>query len=86
MALMNTPSVDTDIPPPVRSRGGSQGLYQFGRLAVGNSLFITADTPRARASARSAARMYGVRHPGWNYQAKTVTEDGIKGLRVWRIA
>lgn len=77
--LTDTYAIDKNIPMPA----ALLGKYDWGRLAVGDSLFVPAEgrKPRAvRDTVRNCARSYGRRHEKL-FRAKTL----VDGVRVWRI-
>ena len=55
--------------------------YSFGAMEVGDSFFV----PFALGDgARGAAYGYGSRH-GVKFTTRTLTENGERGTRIWRI-
>jgi len=62
--------------------------YPFDRMKVGDSFFapgqVTARKGTAgQGAAHSAAKAYGRAH-GLKFTGKTVVENGVKGVRIWR--
>jgi len=77
-----TPKVESDVPlPPGRSPNMS---YPWKEMTVGDSFFVPcADKERARLSQISlvaSGRRFG------KVVTRTVTEDGVLGIRCWKIA
>lgn len=73
--------IDKDIPlPPSRSRldGSTWALFK-----VGDSSFFPGGDQRELSS---RAGSYGRQcHPQRKFATRSVTENGVKGIRVWRI-
>ena len=65
---------------PIPYFAGSATRYPWDEMDVGDSMFAPKPTSLA-----SAATLAGKRR-GWKFSARTVTENGVKGTRVWRIA
>ena len=73
--------IERGIPVPPPSNPGRPSLYPFKAMQVGDSFFA----PTIRHSIRRNAYNHGVRL-GTQYTTRFVTEKGVKGTRVWRIA
>lgn len=75
------PEVETNIkvPPP-----NYREKWSFHRLDVGDSFAITYEDEREVVRLRTAASAYGQRHEA-KLTTRTVYEDGVKKLRVWRV-
>ena len=71
-------NIEKGIPFPDFTGGNIR--YPWNEMDVGDSLF----SPKPNALA-SAASVWGKRK-GWKFSARTVTENGVTGTRVWRIA
>lgn len=57
--------------------------YPFAEMAIGQSFFSRA----RQQSVGSAAAQHSKRHSrGCKFTCRTVTEDGVRGTRCWRIA
>lgn len=55
--------------------------YSFSRMEVGDSFFV----PFSKGDGvRGAAYGYGSRH-GMTFTTRTLTENGERGTRIWRI-
>ncbi len=72
-------TVDKRKPIPKRKGGGNTSKYPFREMAVGDSFFAP-HCPTSKLIA--AACYYGPKR----FSARTVTERGIPGARIWRIA
>ena len=80
MTIAATIKMDTGIPIP-ETRGQSPGI-PLATMEVGHSFFV----PRTIGSVSSSISHHKVRNPGKNFTVRTVTENGVKGIRIWRIA
>jgi hypothetical protein len=72
-------TVESGVPLPAVRRG----KYNFGRLAVTDSMFIPRDGLGRRQhmdNVRNSAKAYGKRH-----EMKFTTRSSLQGIRVWRI-
>lgn len=58
--------------------------WNFHRLNVGDSFAIPYDDSREVIRLRTAASAHGQRHRA-KLTTRTVIEDGVKKLRVWRV-
>ena len=80
---MSEYKIDTKIPiPSIRNKNGR---YPFDTLKVGDSFFVPAEGANVVA-VRSAAYMYAKSHLDYKVTARLVEEDGVKGVRIWRVA
>lgn len=70
---------DTNVPiPPVARRGNK---YNFDEMPVEGTFRVPIDdTPKIRAALGNYSRKAGVK-----FVTRTVTEDGVNYLRVWRV-
>ena len=66
---------DTDIPVPERDQ-----KYPFATMPVGASFFTAGKTSTQMTNAATNYKARGLR-----FTTRAVTENGIKGSRVWRI-
>lgn len=71
---MHEPDIAIPIPPKAE-HGGRPQKYPYDRLAVGDSFFV----PRTNLSTH-----HWKLRTGWSFTRRVVTEDGIRGSRVWR--
>ena len=71
--------IEKNIPIP-ESAGESK--YPFKDMEVGDSVFVEGQTSQGAAmmSAKNIERRYGVK-----FSARKRTEDGVDGVRIWRI-
>jgi len=70
---------DLDIPIPRKT--GRPIIYHFDKMPVGASFAIPCPT-----SADKAAASWQRTHPGWKYVSRTLTENGVRVVRIWRTA
>ncbi len=75
-----TIKIDKNIPAPTTG-AGAPPKYPFGEMEIGDSFFIANATGNALISASKNWRKNGEK-----YTSRTVTEDGVPGCRIWRIA
>ncbi len=79
--------IEKGVPLP-EGAGKERQKYPFGEMRPGDSFFVPGGATvnaHGNKSAYSAASNYGRAH-GWKFSARTVTENGVKGVRIWRIA
>ena len=77
-----TIKIDKNVPcPPQQRRGGRPFKYPFPELEVGDSFFVAKKTTATFASTVSSAR----KRLGITLVTRTVEEDGVSGVRVWRV-
>ena len=71
-----TLKIDKGIPCP-----SARGTYSLlGEMEVGDSVFFAGDTAlRVRGRVNHYTEKFG-----YVFRARTVVEDGVKGIRVWR--
>lgn len=72
-----TIKIDQSVPLP-DDTGGRRRKYPFADMGVGDSFFAP---DRTSTNLNSAAR----RHRDKTFTARSVTEAGVKGARVWRV-
>lgn len=73
----------TDVPMPEPSaKPGRPPKYPFSTMPVGASFFVAGKTQ----SGVSAAATISAKRSGRKFATRGVTEGGVKGVRVWRIA
>lgn len=74
--------VDRGIPLPETRNVGRKGKYPWRQMQPGDSFFVAnAPTNRLGACARSFRRT----RPNTDFTARKVVENGVQGVRVWRI-
>lgn len=69
------------IPAPARRRHS----LPFIQMGVGDSFFVAGnakDHRRVRANMSNFMRL----NPGWKFATRSLSENGVEGVRVWRIA
>ena len=75
--------IDKNVPMPSPGRAGSHGnaRYPWREMAVGDSIFMK--LPEAE-NMSAAARFFAYSNKEYGFTSRTVVEDGVKGIRVWR--
>lgn len=70
--------IETSVPVPTKARR----IYPFGSMNVGDSFFV----PEGSVSIiGSAARQWAARQaPDVEFRCRTLTANGVKGVRCWR--
>lgn len=84
--------IDTDVPIPdnakglFRSKGNRGSIYPFHDMEVGQSVFypMNGATSIDRHPAYMAAATIQKRYPDYRFTGRTVTENDIRGIRIWR--
>lgn len=72
--------IDKNIPVPVGT-----GHFDFSLFEVGDSSFLAGDNSRiSRNSGYQSALRYGNLN-GKKFAGRSVVEDGVKGVRIWRV-
>ena len=71
---------DCHIPAPVRVRADRQE-WPFHQMKVGDSKFYELEPHKIRAASYSVAHKNG-----FKFAVNKVTEDGVAGTRIWRVA
>lgn len=70
--------IDRNVPIP---EYGQYRHYPWGQLQPGDSFFVPGQTISGLGGSISRARKVF----GFKLISRTVTEDGVKGVRVWRV-
>ena len=74
--------IDNHIPPPPLR----QQNYPFRDMQPGDSVFFPGENRADKHHpAYMNARNY-VRRNGWQITVRSVIENGVKGIRIWRVA
>jgi len=74
-------AIDNDIPLSVHA----QARYPFRELQVGQSFFVS--DPKRFVGCRRSASVMGLRlGNGVKFVTRTITENGVKGVRIWRVS
>jgi len=71
--------IDKNVPAPYAQRNRK---FPWGEMQPGDSFFVPSRTTRTMGGTLGQARK---QYPDWVLVARTVTEDGVKGVRVWRV-
>lgn len=67
-------------------KGGRQPTYPWRDMKPGDSFFVPTQNIDKRERASGFNLTMGKRaHPGSTWATRTVTENGIRGIRVWRL-
>ena len=75
--------IDKHVPVPP---GATKRKYPFGDMAPGDSVFFPGENRADKHHpAYMSARNY-VRRNGWQITVRSVIENGVKGIRIWRVA
>lgn len=80
-------TIETNIPLPDAKRGSS-AAYPFADMQVGDSFFVAsaeADFKATRARLAAAIARFRKASEGVKFATRTVDEDSVNGLRVWRM-
>lgn len=82
--------IDKNIPPPdegaFRGHGKRKVRYPFRQMEIGDSVFFAGSFTHLNASrAYMAAKTIQKRSAILEYQGKRVIEDGVEGVRIWRL-
>lgn len=72
--------VDKNIPLPLNSGSGGPSKYPWCDMEVGDSFFAPSTTKTMAGSIAARGKKYGEKHT-----IRAVTENSVKGVRVWRI-
>lgn len=73
--------IDNNIPQPRRDCYGRPAKYPFRELRPGQSFFAPGVTTYGLGGASDHWR----KSTGWTFVTRKVVEDGIPGVRVWRV-
>ena len=75
--------IDKNVPIPKQIRSGApvNAKYPWREMAIGDSIFMK--LPEAE-NMSGAARFFAYSNKEYGFTSRTVTEDGVKGIRVWR--
>lgn len=76
-ATNGTVKIDKNVPAPPRINAHSK--YPWAAMEVGDSFFTTA----SQSGMSSLIAQQGSKR-GWKFTMRGLTENGIKGYRVWR--
>lgn len=75
--------IESDVPIPAVRSSGRTTRYPFRTLKINESFFTDNldEVPRLQRAAAAYAKRAGIK-----LLTRRVEEDGVQGLRVWRIA
>lgn len=78
--------VDKKVPLPQRLSRPKRSKYPLEHLNVTDSFFV----PHAKSTSFSGTvQNFRLSHPDkahWKFTVRTVTENGVEGVRLWRIS
>lgn len=77
-------TIDKGVPMPNR-RGSSMGKvpkYPWRTMDVGDSFFVASDAARPAVMAQAS---HSGKRTGRRFTTRFVTENGVRGVRVWRV-
>jgi hypothetical protein len=74
-------TIDKDIPIPTKMQLGRRSKYPFDIMDVGDSFFVPGRDGKSFGGTVTAARK---RYTDMSFEMRTVKEDGVVGVRVWR--
>ena len=77
---MTNVKIDDDVPMPPHG-GGRGDKWPYRKVNVGESWFMPGKGVNVVSSQVSGWKL----KTGFRYASRTVTENGVKGVRVWRI-
>ena len=73
-------AVDHDVPVPIGDGIGRIPKYPWASMAVGDSFFVPGKGANDLLGAARPRKLLGEKHT-----CRTLTENGVKGVRVWRV-
>lgn len=74
--------IEKNVPIPDAMRFGKPRKYPFAEMDVGDSFFA----PNVGISAMAGSITYASKRHGKKFATRFLTENGVKGVRVWRVA
>lgn len=76
--------IEKGVPIPPPRAPNLLARHLLSEMEIGDSIFIPG---RGVSSASAGMNLFARRHaPNRKHVCRTVTENGVKGIRVWRIA
>lgn len=75
-------TIDKDVPLPLARMG--VGFHAIDAMEVGDSIFI--NSGKSQAVLSSHFRTLAKARPGWKFVTRRVVENGVAGIRVWRVS
>lgn len=86
VAVSNETKIDKGIPIPGWG-GGRRGFkYPFHKMEIGDSAFFPGEHANGRVKNAADAWAKSPNGNGRKYSARSVTESGVTGVRIWRVA
>lgn len=74
--------IDKGVPAPAISAQGRPVQYPWHEMQPGDSIFVPGRTVHQLGGTIATPR----RIPGTKWTARTATENGVRGVRIWRVA
>ncbi len=75
--------IEKGVPVPLGAGCRGRLKYPWALMAPGDSFFVPDSAPKMVSQAASNVAR---RHKGLRFATRAVTENGVKGVRVWKIA
>ncbi len=74
-------AVQSDVPMPAKCAGRKLRSFPWMEMKVGDSFFSPREQHGMARNAHAAGQRYGLK-----FATRAVTENGIEGTRIWRLA
>lgn len=74
--------IDKGVPMPTGATGRPPNRYPWVGMEIGDSFFV----PGRKAATMGGTLASAKKTHGYICRCRTVTEDGVAGVRVWRVA
>lgn len=74
-------TIDKGLPVPKRYKSGRPYMYPYEQMEIGDSFFVAKNRNGGGALVNHAKKV-----TGHTFTLRTVTENGVKGVRIWRTA
>jgi hypothetical protein len=88
---MSATTIEKAIPVPPAKKPGPEAKFPWAQIQPGESFFVPGGRLSRRDSRRGTAKIVGcttgyrlIKGSSWNKRA--VTENGVNGVRVWRVS
>jgi hypothetical protein len=78
--------IDANIPIPKIVQVARESKYPLRSLQIGDSFFIPKGNEKGTRNSISSLMDACSKRHGLKFVTRTVVEDNVKGLRVWRVA
>lgn len=83
---MTNYKIEKNIPLPARKfAGGPSSKYPIGLLEPGDSVFIAEAKKAQQQNIRNLVAHYRKKNYPSHYATRKVKENGVEGIRVWRL-